>query len=119
VLDVYGVRQAAEVGLHIRLSSGVRDGKGEAGAGGADVLITVEAYIAWKQPWILEAIRQIWPPAEVEEELTEEQKALDRLMRQKPWPNAPGRRGAVRRRCFWCENLKNEEEKKNGKSETW
>lgn len=48
---------------------------------------TIEAYIAWKQPWILEQIWRIWPS--VEEELTPEQKMLDRLMRERPWPNRP------------------------------
>jgi hypothetical protein len=43
-------------------------------------VITVEAYLQWKQPWEMKILNILWEP----EELNEEQKKLDRLMRLKP-----------------------------------
>lgn len=53
-------------------------------------MITVEAYIEWKQPWIMELIWLMWDMDE--DELSPEQKMLDRLMRQAP---RPGRGGEI------------------------
>ena len=50
---------------------------------------TIETYVSWKQPHILKLIWQLWPPVEDDPEF----RRLDRLMRQKPWPNAPEGKG--------------------------
>ena len=52
---------------------------------------TVESYVAWKQPHILRLIWLLWQPVEADREC----RKLDRLMRQKPWPNAPEGKGKV------------------------
>lgn len=50
---------------------------------------TIEAYVAWKQPHILKLIWLMWQPVEDDREF----RRLDKLMRQKPWPNAPEGKG--------------------------
>jgi len=53
---------------------------------------TIEAYVAWKQPHILKLIWLMWQPVEDDREF----RRLDRLMRQKPWPNAPEEGGGTK-----------------------
>jgi hypothetical protein len=53
--------------------------------GCAMIPFTIESYVAWKQPDILRLIWLLWQPVEDDPEF----RRLDKLMRQKPWPNAP------------------------------
>jgi len=50
---------------------------------------TIESYVSWKQPHILRLIWLLWQPVEDDPEF----RRLDRIMRQKPWPNAPEEKG--------------------------
>ena len=45
-------------------------------------MLTVEEYLTWRQPGALELLWCMWPL--VEDDLTLEQKELERLMKQRP-----------------------------------
>ena len=45
-------------------------------------MITIEAYLQERQPWILELIWLLWPVDD--DVLTSEQRELEKLMRQRP-----------------------------------
>jgi hypothetical protein len=70
--------------------TGTQDARGANNYLGGQAMLTVEVeeYIAWKQPRVLELIWTIWPP--IEEELTPEQKRLEKLMKQRPRPGLGG-----------------------------